>query len=118
MLSTIAKGEISLEGRSCFEQALETRRRLLGEEHPDTLTTVYNLAEAIRDRGDWARPGGAFRVVEDRRLLVDKHPDTLTVMAGVAGTVHDQGDPVEAQRLLKQVFETRRQILGEGHLDV
>ena len=33
------------------EAVLEKRRRILGDEHPDTLTTMHNLATTYRAQG-------------------------------------------------------------------
>ena len=38
---------------------LEVRRRVLGDEHPDTLTAMNNLAETLRAQGDLRRGAGA-----------------------------------------------------------
>ena len=32
---------------------MQTRKRVLGEEHPDTLTCMGNLASAYRNQGWW-----------------------------------------------------------------
>ena len=57
-----------------------TRERLLGDEHPDTLSARANLAASYQQAG---RTNDAItikeRVLADReRLLGDEHPDTLT----------------------------------------
>ena len=58
------------------EQVLEARRRLLGEEHPATLTARLNLAQTLYAQGDLA---GARQHQEQvleasRRLLGEEHP--------------------------------------------
>jgi hypothetical protein len=42
------------------QQALAIRRRVLGDEHPDTLTAMNNLALTLWNQGDRAA-GGDFR---------------------------------------------------------
>ena len=32
---------------------METRKRVLGQEHPDTLTSMANLASTYRSQGRW-----------------------------------------------------------------
>jgi hypothetical protein len=59
---------------------LSDSERLLGDEHPDTLTARANLAVSYWQAG---RTGDAItlqeRVLSDsERLLGDEHPDTLT----------------------------------------
>ena len=34
-------------------QVMETRKRVLGDEHPDTLTSMANLAATYRNQGRW-----------------------------------------------------------------
>src|SRR5262249_10291765 len=40
--------------RTLHEQVLATRRRILGDEHPDTLTAMGNLATSLSAQGDVA----------------------------------------------------------------
>jgi hypothetical protein len=83
------------------EEALESHRRLLGEEHPDTLTAMSNLAGTLYKQGGLA---GARRLEEQvlsirRRLLGEEHPDTLAAMSHVAVTLYRQGDLAGARKL-------------------
>jgi len=64
------------------ERVLEVSRRVLGEEHPDTLTSMNNLALTLLAEGDraGARRLGE-RVLEARsRVHGEAHPDTLASM--------------------------------------
>ena len=68
---------------------LEARRRLLGAEHPDTLTAMNNLATTFEAQGDLA---GARQLEETvlearRRVLGAEHPDTLASMSNLASTL-------------------------------
>src|SRR5208337_3715144 len=60
-----------------YRRALESRERLLGLEHPDTLTSVDTLANCIRALGDAAGALPLFRrALESReRRLGPEHPD-------------------------------------------
>jgi Flp pilus assembly protein TadD len=66
--------------RALHERALNVRRRVLGDEHPDTLSTMNNLAATLSAQGDLA----AAHDLQQRALDVsgrasgDEHPDTLT----------------------------------------
>ena len=58
-----------------------TRKRVLKQEHPDTLTSMANLASASRGSRTSERGGGAIHVDGgDKRLLSQGHPDTLSSM--------------------------------------
>jgi hypothetical protein len=57
---------------------METRKRVLGDEHPDTLTSMANLASTYREQGRWDE---AFALMETcfqrrRQILGERHPYT------------------------------------------
>jgi hypothetical protein len=100
-------------------QALAVRRRVLGEDHPDTLTSMNNLAETLRSQGDL---GAARRLQEQalavrRRVLGEDHPDTLTSMNNLALVLYNQSDLGAARGLQEQVLAMMRRVLGEDHPD-
>jgi hypothetical protein len=70
------------------------RRRVLGEDHPDTLTSMNNLAETLRSQGDLGAARGLQEQVLTmrRRVLGEDHPDTLTSINNLAATLRSQGD--------------------------
>ena len=85
---------------------LAIRRRVLGPEHPDTLTSMNNLAETLRAQGDLA---GARKLQEEtlaicRRVLGPEHPDTLTSMNNLAMTLRAQGDLAGARKLQEETL--------------
>ena len=65
---------------------METRKRVLGEEHPDTLTSIGNLALTYRNQGRWKEAEQLeVQVLEmTKRVLGEEHPSTLTSMANLA----------------------------------
>jgi hypothetical protein len=68
------------------EQATETRRKLFGEEHPDTLVSMNNLASAYSDQGRWKEAEElALQVLEaTKTVLGAEHLYTLSSMANLA----------------------------------
>ena len=62
---------------------------MLGEEHPDTLTSMSNLAVTLGLRATWpAREDLKNRSLEvSRRMLGEEHPDTLISMNNLAATL-------------------------------
>jgi hypothetical protein len=61
-------------------------RRVLGEEHPDTLTSMGNLADTYRHQGRWKEAEElALQVLEKQtKVLGHSHPDTLATASWVA----------------------------------
>ncbi|QTF94207.1 toll/interleukin-1 receptor domain-containing protein [Halomonas sp. BM-2019] len=102
-----------------YRQQSEGYTRLFSEAHPDTLTSMNNLAVTLRDLGDLA----AARVLHElvlaacRRVLGEEHPHTLSSMNNLAGTLRAQGDLAAARALQEQVLAARRRVLGEEHTD-
>ncbi|KAF1969506.1 kinesin light chain [Bimuria novae-zelandiae CBS 107.79] len=107
------------EGEKLFVQVMETSSRVLGEEHPDTLTSMANLASTYRNQGRWKEAEVLdVQVIETRkRVLGEEHPSTLTSMTNLASTYRNQGRWKEAEKLEVQVLETSSRVLGEDHPD-
>ena len=62
------------------------RRRILGEDHPDTLTSASQLANDLFGLGNYpqARELQEETLTRRRRILGDDHPDTLFSAASSA----------------------------------
>ena len=76
------------------EQTLAGYRRVLGEDHPYTFTSMNNLATTRGDLGDLQ---GARQLLEQtlagrRRLLGEDHPDTLASMNYLANVRRELGE--------------------------
>ena len=67
---------------------MEARKKVLGQEHPDTLNSMANLASTFWSQGRWkeAEELGVQVVEARKRVLGQEHPDTLTCMANLAMT--------------------------------
>ncbi|RDL41952.1 Uncharacterized protein BP5553_01931 [Venustampulla echinocandica] len=101
------------------EQVLEVRKRTFGDEHPDTLRSMGNLAASYSDLG---RRQEAVeleeKVLEIReRTLRDEHPDILLSISNLARSYSDLGRRQEAVELEEKVLEIRKRILGDEHPD-
>ncbi|MGV1004336.1 MAG: tetratricopeptide repeat protein, partial [Candidatus Nanopelagicales bacterium] len=77
-----------------FEATLTDRERILGPDHPDTLTSRNNLAGAYREAGDLERAIALFQatLTDRERILGPDHPDTLTYRNNLAGAHYAAGD--------------------------
>jgi hypothetical protein len=97
-------------------QVMQTRKTVLGEEHPSTLISMANLASTYRNQGRWKEAKELeLHVLQTRKkVLGDEHPDTLTSMVNLASTYRDQGQWDDAEKLLIYVVEIREKKLMEG----
>jgi tetratricopeptide (TPR) repeat protein len=95
----------------------EGRRRLLGEEHPQTLTALNNLATILTEAGD---PPAAEEVLRQvlairTRVLGEDHPRTISTVNNLAIAIGRQGRLEEAGEMARRVYELRRATLGVEH---
>ncbi|MEV4558254.1 tetratricopeptide repeat protein [Kitasatospora sp. NPDC049285] len=93
--------------------------RLLGGQHPATLTARGNLAASYTQAG---RTREAIvlqeRVLADREgLLGDRHLHTVTARGDLALAYAQAGRTAEAIALQERVLADREGLLGDGHLD-
>ena len=74
-----------------FIQVIETKKRVLGQEHPSTLTSIGNLAVTYLNQGRWKEAKDLLvQVIETRkRVLGQEHLDTLSSMGNLASTYRD-----------------------------
>ena len=94
-----------------LRRAIDIANGQWGDSHPDTLTSMNNLALTLRARGDL---GGALKLQERAlrghlRLFGEEHPDTLASLRNLATVLKAQGDHSGVQEL----DELRWRALGE-----
>ena len=96
---------------------METRKRVLGAEHPDTLTSMANLASTYRNQGRWKEAEELeVQVMETSlRVLGAEHPSTLTRMNNLAFTWERQGRDTEALKLMEECVQLQTRVLGIDH---
>jgi tetratricopeptide (TPR) repeat protein len=102
-----------------FERAFELCLRVLGEDHPDTLTSVNGLAHDLYRLGEFER---ARQLDEDaltryRRLLSEDHLDTLLLANNLAVDLRALGEFERARQLDEDTLTRYRRLLGEDHPD-
>ncbi|MFF6835215.1 FxSxx-COOH system tetratricopeptide repeat protein [Streptomyces sp. NPDC012438] len=102
-----------------FDQLHNTAYRLLGADHPDTLTTRSNLA---RWRGEAGATQGAAdataELLNDRtRILGPNHPDTLNTRGNLAHWRGEAGDTQGAADATAELLNDQLRILGPNHPD-
>ena len=56
------------------EKVLESRQRVLGEDHPNTLTSMNNLAWTLYAQGNLSEAREMQKQVLDRRRAPDEQP--------------------------------------------
>ena len=107
------------EALRLFQALLPDQERVLGPDHPDTLTTRNNIAYWTGECGD---AGEALRLFQallpDReRVLGPDHPDTLRTRSNIAFWTGECGDAREALRLFQALLPDQERVLGPDHPD-
>src|SRR6266851_2792298 len=99
------------------QQSLEIRRRVLGPEHPDTLNSMSDLADALNHDGHYAEAEKVDRETLDlrRRVLGPEHPDTINSMNNLEVCLIYLGRYPEAEKLGRETLDLRRRVLGPEH---
>src|SRR5277367_1700267 len=83
---TMGYSTVTVKWRWKACDVMELRKRILGAEHPDTLTNMGNLAGTYWHQGRWNEAEKLqVDVMElSKRLLGAEHPDTLRSIANLA----------------------------------
>eukprot|EP00808_Paulinella_micropora_P011515 g70249.t1 len=87
-------------------RSLEAREKMLGPEHPNTLTSANNLATLLKQQGELAEAELLYRTALQgfEKTLGPEHPDTLT-----------SGKLAEAELLLRRALQGQEKTFGAEH---
>ncbi len=99
------------------ESALATRRRELGEAHPDTLVSLNGIGGILREQGRLkeAEPYWSEALATRRRTLGDDHGDTIVSIMNMGVLSGGLQRPADAERYYREALERSRRVLGEDH---
>jgi tetratricopeptide (TPR) repeat protein len=91
--------------------------RMLGPDHPDTLNSRNNLAEAYREAAQASKAISLYEknLAACERQMGLKHPVTLVSRDNLALAYQEAGRASEAISLHEQTLADREQVLGPDH---
>ncbi len=97
--------------------ALTTRRRVLGNDHPDTLASINNMGSLLRRQGKLDEAMLFYReaLEGNRRVMGDDHPDTLISINNIGLLLEVMGKYAEAEPYFREAMEGNRRVLGNDH---
>ncbi|MHC4311085.1 MAG: tetratricopeptide repeat protein [Planctomycetota bacterium] len=104
-----------VEAETLLIKALEGRRRVLGEEHPDTQASM-GIVYFKRGQYDKAEPL-LVKVLENKRREEGQELPPIIAMYNLALVHHRQGHYDKAEPLLLEYLETSQRVMIEGHPD-
>ncbi|GHO62320.1 hypothetical protein KSC_012120 [Ktedonobacter sp. SOSP1-52] len=105
------------EAVSYLKQALTISTRVLGPEHPDTATSLNNLASLYEHQGKYeqAEPLYQRALTIWEQVLGPEHPQTATGLNNLAGLYASQGKYEQAKPLFQRALAICEQVLGPEH---
>ncbi|MCX6050734.1 MAG: tetratricopeptide repeat protein [Chloroflexi bacterium] len=106
--------------RPYYEQALTIRRQVLGEEHPDTASSLNNLGNLLQAQGDLttAKPYYEQALTIRRQVLGEEHPDTARSFNNLGLLLKVQGDLTTARFYYEQALVIYKKVLSEQHPNI
>ncbi|KAL7921812.1 hypothetical protein ACQKWADRAFT_294513 [Trichoderma austrokoningii] len=102
---------------STAQKALDSSRRLLGNEHHRTLDFMFLLSSVHleQDRYEEAELLRVQMIEMSKRAIGDEHPLTLKRLSLLPTLYQLQGKYADAESLLLQMIEISKRIWGDGH---
>ncbi|MEQ9483129.1 MAG: tetratricopeptide repeat protein [Coleofasciculus sp. F4-SAH-05] len=108
------------EAEPLYQQALQMRKKLLGDEHPLVVFSLNNLALLYSRQGRYSEAEPLYQQALQMRkkLLGDEHPDVATSLNNLAFLYESQERYSEAEPLYQQALQMKKKLLGDEHPDV
>ncbi|RDW92542.1 hypothetical protein BP5796_01936 [Coleophoma crateriformis] len=100
-------------------EVMEIDKKVLGNENPQTLTSMNDLAYLFFRQGKYDEAEPIYRQTLQLRakVLGDEHPDTLGSRHNLALLLKSQGKYDEAEPIYRQTLQLSAKVLGEEHPD-
>jgi tetratricopeptide (TPR) repeat protein len=107
------------EAQPLYEKALTVRRKLLGEEHPDTAKSYFNMAYILNVQGKYteAQPLNEKSLAICRKVLGEHHLLTAQSYHNLANNLYFQGKYAKAEECNRKALPIIRKVQGEDHPD-
>ena len=101
-----------------IKDAMLARERLLGAEHPDTLTSVSQLGTVLSSRAEYEEAEAMQRraLAGYEKALGVEHPHTLTSVSQLGTVLSSQGKYEEAEAIQRRALAGEEKVLGVEHL--
>ncbi|KAL4739076.1 hypothetical protein BDV11DRAFT_170455 [Aspergillus similis] len=107
------------EAKSMHRLALRDFEKLLGSEHPGTLTSINNLGLVLSHQGKYEEAESMHRraLRDYEKVLGPEHHYTTTNINNFGLVLHKQGKYEEAESMYRRVLRNCEKVLGPEHPD-
>jgi tetratricopeptide (TPR) repeat protein len=105
--------------QSFCELALRIRERVLGAEHPDTVSSLNNLGFAVEANGDLMGARALYEraLAINERIVGPGHQATATNLHNLGRLLLSEGDPARARSAQERALAIFEKMLGPEHSD-
>ena len=105
------------DAQALSEKVLESFRRLLTDQHPQTAGAYNTVAEALKGQAKYAAAQPLYEKALEiqRRLLTEDHPDTAITYSYLGMILNAQAKYARAQPLLEKALSIFRRLLTDDH---
>ncbi|KAI9766019.1 MAG: hypothetical protein M1840_007026, partial [Geoglossum simile] len=112
------QGEYAAAEKLC-RSVVEEKEKVLGPEHPDTLTSVSDLGSVLESLGRYEEAEAMHRRALEgyEKVLGPEHPDTLTSVSNLGSVLESLGRYEEAEAMHRRDLEGSERVLGPEHPD-
>jgi tetratricopeptide (TPR) repeat protein/CHAT domain-containing protein len=116
-VSQLYEQEKYAEALELARQTCERARRVLGEEHSDTVTSLNYLGDVLQAIGDLAGARLCFEQALEirRRILGEDHRRTASSFKNLGEVLRDMGELVAARPCYEKALDICRRVLGNDH---
>ncbi|XP_078370488.1 uncharacterized protein LOC144654274 isoform X2 [Oculina patagonica] len=99
------------------KRALDIRRKVFGEEHPETAVSYHSVGVTQHSLGDYISALESVKRALDirRKVFGEEHSETADSYHSVGITQHSLGDYTSALESVKRALDIRRKVFGEEH---
>lgn len=107
------------DAQDLYREVVELDTQLLGARHPNTLSSLNNLATVLQNLGKYEEAESIYRQTFELKteLFGLKHPHTLNSMNNLALVQQSQGKYNEAEAMHRQALALRLEVFGPRHID-
>ena len=100
-----------------YQEALQIYRKVLGVEHPGTVTFLSNLAELYKAMGEYAKAEPLYQEALRirQKVLGPEHPDVAAGLNNLAALYWEMGEYAKTEPLLQEALRILQKVLGKEH---
>ncbi len=100
-----------------YQQALDIRKKILGDDHPTTAASLNNMGGLLESMGEYEGARPFFQQALDiyKKVLGDDHPDTAISLNNMGYLLQAMGDYEGARPFHEQALDIHKKVLGDDH---